>query len=217
MTAKTTERLRSMGFISSTDAERISEAITNAERTTSGEIVAVIADQSSRYDHIPLMWAALLALIVPWPLIYFTWMKVQIIFLIQLVVFLALFFLAWHPKVRMALVPRSILRANTRRRAAEQFLAQNLHTTTGRTGVLIFVSLAEQRVDIIADSGIDQRVPKGTWQSIVDEFTSEIGAGKATDGFVHAIERIGVHLSEHFPPGSIDPNELPDHLIVLRD
>lgn len=206
-----------MGFISSTDAERISEAITNAERTTSGEIVAVIADQSSRYDHIPLMWAALLALIVPWPLIYFTWMKVQIIFLIQLVVFLALFFLAWHPKVRMALVPRSILRANTRRRAAEQFLAQNLHTTTGRTGVLIFVSLAEQRVDIIADSGIDQRVPKGTWQSIVDEFTSEIGAGKATDGFVHAIERIGEHLSEHFPPGSIDPNELPDHLIVLRD
>lgn len=206
-----------MGFISSTDAERISEAITNAERTTSGEIVAVIADQSSRYDHIPLMWAALLALIVPWPLIYFTWMKVQIIFLIQLVVFLALFFLAWHPKIRMALVPRSILRANTRRRAAEQFLAQNLHTTTGRTGVLIFVSLAEQRVDIIADSGIDQRVPKGTWQSIVDEFTREIGAGKATDGFVHAIERIGSHLSEHFPPGSIDPNELPDHLIVLRD
>lgn len=206
-----------MGFISSTDAERISEAITNAERTTSGEIVAVIADQSSRYDHIPLMWAALLALIVPWPLIYFTWMKVQIIFLIQLVVFLALFFLAWHPTVRMALVPRSILRANTRRRAAEQFLAQNLHTTTGRTGVLIFVSLAEQRVDIIADSGIDGRVPKGTWQSIVDEFTREIGAGKATDGFVHAIQRIGAHLAEHFPPGSIDPNELPDHLIVLRD
>ncbi|MFA7306422.1 MAG: TPM domain-containing protein [Hyphomicrobium sp.] len=217
MTAKTTERLRSMGFINSKDAERISQAITNAERTTSGEIVAVVADQSSRYEHIPLMWAALLALIVPWPLIYFTWMKVQIIFLIQLIVFLALFFLAWHPKIRMALVPRSILRANTRRRAAEQFLAQNLHTTTGRTGVLIFVSLAEQRVDIIADSGIDGRVPKGTWQSIVDEFTSEIGAGKATDGFVHAIERIGAHLSEHFPPGSIDPNELPDHLIVLRD
>jgi putative membrane protein len=206
-----------MGFMSRKDAERISEAITNAERTTSGEIVAVIADQSSRYEHIPLMWAALLALIVPWPLIYFTWMKVQIIFLIQLIVFLALFFLAWHPKIRMALVPRSILRANTRRRAAEQFLAQNLHTTAGRTGVLIFVSIAEQRVDIIADSGIDARVPKGTWQSIVDEFTREIGAGKATDGFVHAIERIGAHLSEHFPPGSIDPNELPDHLIVLRD
>ena len=80
-------------------------------------------------------------------------------------------------KVRLALVPKSIANANVRRRASEQFLAQNLHTTTGRTGVLIFVSVAEQRVEIIADSGIDARVPKGTWQNIVDEFTREIGDG----------------------------------------
>jgi putative membrane protein len=214
---ETTRRLQPMSFISSTDAERISEAITSAERTTSGEIVAVIAEQSSRYQHIPFMWAALLALIVPWPLIHFTWMNVQLIFLIQLFVFLALLALAWHPKVRMALVPKSIANANARRRASEQFIAQNLHTTAGRTGVLLFVSVAEQRVEIIADAGIDARVPKGTWQAIVNEFTRAIGEGRAVDGFVRAIEQIGAHLSEHFPPGSIDPNELPDHLIVLRN
>jgi putative membrane protein len=163
------------------------------------------------------MWAALLALVIPWPLIHFTWMKVQWIFLIQLLVFLALLALAWHPKVRMALVPKSIANANAKRRASEQFLAQNLHTTTGRTGVLLFVSVAEQRVEIIADSGIDARVEKGTWQKIVDDLTRDIGAGRTTGGFVHAIQRIGAHLSEHFPPGSIDPNELPDHLIVLRN
>jgi putative membrane protein len=60
-------------------------------------------------------------------------------------------------------------------------------------------------------------VPKGTWQQIVDDFTREISAGHAVDGFVHAIGRIGGHLAEHFPPGSRDPNELPDHLIVLRN
>ncbi|HEY8194270.1 MAG TPA: TPM domain-containing protein [Hyphomicrobium sp.] len=206
-----------MTFISSKDAERISQAITDAERTTSGEIVAVVAEQSSRYQHIPFMWAALLALVIPWPLIHFTWMRVQWIFLIQLLVFLALLALAWHPKVRMALVPKSIANANAKRRASEQFLAQNLHTTTGRTGVLLFVSVAEQRVEIIADSGIDARVEKGTWQKIVDDLTRDIGAGRTTGGFVHAIQRIGAHLSEHFPPGSIDPNELPDHLIVLRN
>ncbi len=206
-----------MSFISANDAERISAAITHAERGTSGEIVAVVAEQSSRYQHIPFMWAALLAQIVPWPLIHFTWMKVQWIFLIQLLVFLALLALAWHPKVRMSLVPRSIANANARRRASEQFLAQNLHTTAGRTGVLLFVSIAEQRVEIIADSGIDARVPKGTWQTIVDDFTREIGAGRPVDGFVHAIRRIGEHLAEHFPPGSIDPNELPDHLVILRN
>lgn len=205
-----------MSFISNADADRISEAITKAERTTSGEIVAVITEQSSRYQHVPLMWAALLALIVPWPLIHFTWMKVQWIFLIQLLTFLALLALAWHPKMRVALVPKSIANANVRRRASEQFIAQNLHTTTGRTGVLIFVSVAEHRIEIIADSGISARVPEGTWQNIVDEFTREISDGKPVDGFVHAIERIGELLSKHFPPGSIDPNELPDHLIVLQ-
>jgi putative membrane protein len=206
----------SMSFISAKDAERVSAAITKAERNTSGEIVAVVADQSSRYQHIPFMWAALLALVIPWPLIHFTWMQVQWIFLIQLLAFLGFLALAWHPRVRMSLVPKSILHANTRRRASEQFLAQNLHTTEGRTGVLIFVSVAEKRVEIIADSGIDARVEKGTWQRLVDDFTKEIGEGRAVEGFERAIARIGDLLSQHFPPGASDPNELPDHLIVLR-
>ncbi|WP_045834591.1 TPM domain-containing protein [Hyphomicrobium sp. 99] len=205
-----------MNLISAKDADRISAAITDAERNTSGEIVAVVADQSSHYQHIPYMWAALLALVIPWPLIHFTWMPVQWIFLIQLLVFLGLLTLAWHPRVRMSLVPRAILNANTRRRASEQFLAQNLHTTEGRTGVLIFVSLAEQRVEIIADSGIDALVPNGTWQKIVDELTADIGAGRAVEGFERAIRKIGELLAAHFPPGDADPNELPDHLIVLR-
>lgn len=196
-------------------AERISAAITEAEKKTSGEIVVVVAEQSGSYPHVPFMWAALLALLVPWPLIHFTWMKVQWIFLIQLLVFLALLALAWPSRIRLALVPRPILRAHSRRRATEQFLAQNLHTTSGRTGVLIFVSLAERHVDIIADSAIDARVPPGTWQTIVDEFTDKITDGNATEGFVTAIGKIGNHLAQHFPPGMADPNELPDHLIVL--
>ena len=118
-----------MSLISAKDSERISAAITDAERTTSGEIIAVVAEQSSRYQYVPFMWAALLALVIPWPLIHFTWMKVQWIYLIQLLVFLVLLVLAWHPRVRMSLVPNSVANANVHRRAAEQFLAQNLYTT----------------------------------------------------------------------------------------
>ena len=206
-----------MSFITAEDANRISVAITDAERKTSGEIVAVVAPQSSHYEYAPLMWAALLALVVPWSLIHFTWMKVQWIYLLQLLVFLALFALTWHPKVRMSLVPKSMLHTNVHRRAAEQFLAQDLYTTEGRTGVLLYVSIAEQRVEIIADSGIDARVAKGTWQRIVDYLTAEISAGRQVEGFIQAIERMGKHLAEHFPPGSINPNELPDHLIFLRN
>jgi putative membrane protein len=92
---------------------------------------------------------------------------------------------------------------------------QNLHTTAGRTGVLLFVSVAERHAEIVADKGIDALVPKGTWKAIIDQLTAAIGNGNATEGFVVAIGAIGTALAQHFPPGAHDPNELPDHLIIL--
>jgi len=204
-----------MALFTREEEERISAAITAAERKTSGEIVAVVADSSETYLYAPFLWAALVALLVPWPLIHFTWMKVQYIFLIQLAVFLVLLVVLWPKNVRVALVPRSIRNNHAKRRATEQFLAQNLHTTKGRTGVLIFVSVAERHAEVLADKAIDDRVPAGTWQEIVDTLTSEISQGRATDGFIQAIMAAGDHLARHFPPGAPDPNELPDHLIVL--
>lgn len=207
---------RASSLMPAEDQARVAAAITEAEKKTAGEIVAVVAGQSSTYLYIPFMWAALVALLVPWPLIYFTWISVQWIYGIQLAVFLALLVVMLPLPVRLMLVPRTVKRARAHARAVEQFLAQNLHTTAGRTGVLIFVSVAERYAEILADTGIDAKVAKGTWQQIVDQLTSEIGSGKAADGFVHAIGSVGKHLAKHVPPGSNDPNELPDHLILLE-
>jgi putative membrane protein len=204
-----------MAFISDHDQARIGAAIAAAEKKTSGEIVAVLSGESASYLHVPFLWAALIALIVPWPLVYFTWWPVQWIYLIQLSVFLAILLLTLPRRVRYALVPQSIKTERAHRRAVEQFLVQNLHTTAGRTGVLIYVSVAERYAEIIADTGIDAKVPNGTWQAIVEDLTSNIAAGRAGEGFVHAVERSGELLAQHFPPGTRDPNELPNHLIVI--
>lgn len=210
------ERSDEMALFTTQEAQRISEAITQAERKTSGEIVAVVAESSDSYLYVPFLWAALIALLVPWPLIHYTWMQVQYIYVIQLVVFAALVALLWPKSVRTALVPRTLRQSHAKRRATEQFLVQNLHTTAGRTGVLIFVSVAERHAEILADQGIDAKVPAGTWQTIVDGLTRDIGNGRAADGFVGAIQATGEHLAQHFPPGALDPNELPDHLIILE-
>lgn len=200
-----------------TDAEelRISEAIAAAEKKTSGEIVAVVTAASQSYLYVPFMWAAIIALLVPWPLIYLTWWPMHMVYFVQLATFLILLLLLMPRPVRVTLVPRSIQRMHAHRRAVEQFLAQSMHTTAGRTGVLIFVSVTERYAEVLADSGINAKVPQGSWQAIVDHLTADIADGRATDGFVHAIEMAGGHLAQHFPPGSRDPNELPDHLIVL--
>jgi putative membrane protein len=203
-------------LISVADQVRISDAIARAEKSTSGEIVAVAAAQSSTYLYAPFMWAALLALMVPWPLMAFTWWPNAWIYSAQLVVFLIALMIFLPRQVRRLLVPPSVKKTRAHQHAVEQFLVQDLHTTKGRTGVLIFVSVAERYAEILADTGIDSKVAEGTWQGIVSQMTSEIGAGRPGDGFVHAIEGVAQHLSRHFPPGSHDPNELPDHLIILQ-
>lgn len=205
-----------MNLFTAEEERRIAEAIEAAERTTSGEIVAVVATESDSYLVAPFTWAALLALLVPWPLIYLTWLPVQWIYLVQLLVFLALVAVLLPRPVRLLLVPASVKRQRAHRRAVEQFLVQDLHTTGGRTGVLIFVSIAERYAEVLADTAIDRQVPKGTWQGIVDRLTDRIAAGHAADGFVGAVTEAGNYLAQHFPPGSTDPNELPNHLIVLH-
>ena len=202
-------------LISDDDRRRIAEAITAAEAKTSGEIVAVIAPSSASYLHVPFLWAALVALILPWPFIYGTWWPVQHVYLLQLGVFAALAFLLMHWPLRLALVPRSAKHARAHRRALEQFLAQNLHTTVGRTGVLIFVSVAERYAEIIADAGIHQRVPDDAWANIINDLTARIGEGEATQGFVSAIAAVGDLLARHFPPQPRPVEALGNHLIVL--
>jgi putative membrane protein len=205
-----------MSLFSIADQEKIAAAIAQAETKTSGEIVAVVSASSSSYLYAPFLWASLIALLVPWPFIVYTWWPVVWIYLLQLAVFFVLLAVFLIRPLRYRLVPRSIKKRTAHRRAVEQFLAQNLHTTQGRTGVLIFVSLAERHAEIVADTEIDETVRKGTWQEIVDELTRHLSRDQATDGFITAIKQIGSHLSAAFPPGSGDPNELPDHLIIIE-
>jgi putative membrane protein len=204
-----------MTLVSEEDRKRISDAITAAETKTSGEIVAVIAPQSGSYLYAPLLWAALIALAVPFPFIFWTWWPIQHIYFLQLAVFALIGLVLLYPPFRVALVPRSVKRGQAHRRAVEQFLAQNLHTTAGRTGVLIFVSAAERYAEIIADEGIDAKVPPATWKDIIDDLTAHIGSGQGDEGFVRAIGAVGAHLAEHFPAGAHDAHGLPNHLIVL--
>jgi putative membrane protein len=204
-----------MSLFSSEEERRVSDAITQAERKTSGEIVVVVAARSDTYLYVPPLIGALVSLLVPWPLIFFTRLDVESIYLAQLALFLVLTGLLLPPAVRTAFVPQRIKRLHAHRRAVEQFIAQNLHTTTGHTGVLIFVSVAERHAEILADAAIDAKVPQGTWKSIVDALTAAIADGKPTDGLVAAIAAVGAHLTRHFPPDTRDVNELPDHLIVL--
>ncbi len=203
-------------MISHADKLAVEKAIGEAEQNTSGEIVAVIAWASGGYYYVPYLWGAIAALIVPWPLIYWTWMPVQEIYLIQLAVFALLAFVLHYQPLRLALVPRSVMRQRAHARAMQQFVAQNIYTTPGHTGVLLFVSAAERYVEVVTDAGIHAKVPDTEWQDIIAKLTNEIGKGNAGEGLVKAIHRIGEHLTAHFPAPAGGRNLLPNHLVILN-
>src|SRR6187200_3057730 len=178
----------------------ITHAITRAEAKTSGEIVVVAAGASDGYRSFVIMWAALLALAVPIPLILISNWPIEYIYLLQLAVFFVASVVFQWPPLRFALVPRSVKHLRSHQKAVEQFLAQNLHTTKGRTGVLIYVSFAEHYAEVIADDGIYKKVPQETWNGVLNTLTTHLGRGQRTQGFMTAIETCGKILAEHFPP-----------------
>jgi putative membrane protein len=194
---------------------RVAEAIAAAERGTAGEIVVVIAPRCDDYALVPLAWAAIIALLVP-PVLYgLFWLSPVTIYAATIGTFAVLALILGLWPVRVAVTPRAVRRKHARRCAREQFLTQELHTTRGRTGVLIFVALAERYCEVIADTAIAAKVPAEAWRGIIDRLLAEIRGGRAVDGLVGAIAAAGAILAQHFPPGAENPDELPDHLIVL--
>lgn len=202
-------------MITDTDKARIAEAIRAAEAKTAGEIFCVIAQHSSDYRLVPLAWAAVIALVVPLPLIYLTTWSASAIYLIQLIAFLAAAIGLSQPGIRFHIVPRRTKHDRAHAEAMRQFWAQGLHKTQSRTGVLIFASAAERYAEIVADAGINEKVTPEVWARAIHALVSAIKHGKPGDGFVAAIAECGAVLAAHFPPGAMKKDELADKLVEI--
>ncbi|MBI3513552.1 MAG: TPM domain-containing protein [Proteobacteria bacterium] len=202
-------------MITEPDKARIAAAIRQAEAQTAGEIFCVIARQSSDYRLVPIAWAAAIALFTPLPLITLTDWSVAVVYLSQLLVFLAAALALAHPKLRFRIVPRRARHDRAHAEAMRQFFAQGLDKTEHRTGVLIFASAGERYAEIVADAGINEKVAPNVWDDAVDALVTAIKADRAADGFIAAIERCGTVLATHFPPGALKRDELPNRLLEL--
>ncbi len=210
-----------MAVLSDADHGRISDAIRKAEAGTSGEIVCVLARRSDDYFFpaaFVLTVGAMIASLAVGLWIDQTWHTLQFwqFVAIQIAAGAALLALIWlRPGLRIHFVPRRLRYIRAHRAAVAQFLATNIHATQGRTGVLIFVSLAERYAEVIADRAIDARVPQERWNAIVAHLVAHAAKGEIVAGFEHAIAETGALLAEGFPRGADDANELEDRLVEL--
>jgi putative membrane protein len=195
--------------------QQVAAAIARVERDTDAELVTVLAPRADDYAYIPVLWAALIALLLPGIINYYPgWLSAHQLLMVQWLTFIGVGLLFRVPAITTRLVPRRVRHWRAANLARRQFLERNLHHTVGGTGVLIFVSEAERYVEIIVDHGISARIGDETWAAIVAEFTKAVGRGETLQGFLACIEACGEHLKLHIPVTQAR-NELPDRLIIL--
>jgi putative membrane protein len=200
---------------------RVAEAIRAAEENTAGEIYCVVAQRSDGYFFSSAMAVAASILVISLAVAFLleSWwltMRLPVFVSAQLLALAAALALVYAlPGLRIRLAPRRWQYMRAHENALKQFLAKNVHLTAERTGVLIFVSLAERYAEIVADAGINSKVPQDIWDSIVAGLIDDARNGVLADGFVTAVAAVGTLLAEHFPVGPNDVNELDDHLVEI--
>ena len=216
------------------DHAKVSAAIAAAEAKSGGEIIAIATEQSDAYHDVGLHYAVLvlflvLAFFAAWPAQLEQWWTrlmgwtaeptqrelLTLLLFFALLKFLAvLFILKWRP-LRLLLTPGSTKTRRVRRRAIMLFKAGAERRTIGRTGILIYLSMAEHRAEIVGDEAITKVTTAETWGEAMTALLTHVKAGRPGDGIVAAVEIIGAVLAEHFPKGDADTNEIPDKLIEL--
>jgi len=224
------------------DHQHIAQAIAAAEARTTGEIYCVVARQLGAYRWVPYALGAFAALLTPlavwllapdahrWPLIGEGWSSGNLTPLdidnavatgllaqgiLQVVAFCLGFLIGLPLRIRLSLVPRGMRRIEAERAALQQFLAHGLQKTSRRTGVLLFVALAERQAVLIADEGINAKVGADVWAGTVSALTDAARHGRLAEGLVEAIATCGTALAAHFPAEGPSLNELPNRVVEL--
>lgn len=219
-------------LLSREELDRLSKAIAEAEKKTSGEIKLMIVKNSSKFPDLfrtlVLIFIALILLLEWWfwPELLFRrfgggltrygfggsgGVFLSLAFLISLV--LAAIFQNFD-FVKRLLTRSSVLAQWVWLRAELEFHREGMGKTEGRTGILILLSLFEHRAVVLADKAINEKLDKDVWQNVVDSVVDGVKKGQLAENLELAIQQCGNHLAKHFPIKPGDTNELSNTVIV---
>jgi putative membrane protein len=224
-----------MRQLSQDDHDIVTAAVTAAERNSDGEIVTIVAGRSDAYHDVALHYAVLAMLLVPAalafvPQAWIDWAATLLLgwnaelnretvmlylFAKMAAAFLVVRLILAYQPLRLALTPGATKHRRVHRRAVELFRTGCELKTRGRTGVLLYLSLAEHRAEIVADEAIASQVDADVWGEAMAALIDEVRAGRPGVGMAKAVEKIGAVIAPILPPTLDNPNELPDRLIVL--
>jgi putative membrane protein len=209
-------------FLTAAERDQVTAVVREVELTTSGEIVPMIVSRSDDYP----MAAAVCSTAISLPLgLLLTDLLGSHLWIGDRNIWLFLGIIAFSYPVFYALILRTdgFKRFFLNRRQAEHevreaalaaFYSERLYKTRDENGILIFISVLEQKVWILADAGINRKIEQAAWEDIVSELTAGIKAGRRCEALCAAVRRVGGILSTHFPYEKSDTDEL--HNLIVK-
>lgn len=206
-------------YLSRDELNNIESAITKAEKSTSGEIVLAIADNSDLYQHGVMIWGFIVSLIALVAANYYLLPLMPQHHLAQsstLVGVAVLGFICGSfivricPSLRLFFIHKDEMARRVEEQTCRAFFNFDVSKTRGDTGIIILVSMLEHMVHVHGDSAISDKLSELDWANICNTITAGIKRGKLADGLSEAVAKSGELLAKHFPASSDNPNELPN-------
>lgn len=204
-----------MIHLTQSDQDKISKAVLEAELLTTGEIVPMVVTQSDNYPGARWRLAIVTAMFFGFLAYYFlgdfdpAW-----ILWVQIPGLYIGYWLGTFSAVLRPFLESSKVDEEVHQRALQAFISLELHATKDRTGILIMASLFERRVEILADTGINAKVSRDTWQGIVADMIGRIKSDDLTEGFCIAVRECGEVLAKDFPGSHDNPDEISNKVVI---
>lgn len=191
--------------------EALAQAVRDIENKTDAELVIVVRGRSGTYRHADYLCGAIVGLVglvfvLFSPFEFHTyWVPIDVALLFAAGAFVC----SRTNTLRRTLTAKNFRAKAARTGAAAMFYEAGIANTSAENGLLIYLSLLERRLEIIADRGILKAVPALKWNNAVFEL-KRIGRNPDPDNLVKAMRHLGDLLAEHMPATGENPNELPD-------
>lgn len=214
------------------EKEKIKASVKEAESKTSGEIATGFIKESDNYAVYELTFAVFFGIVYFIAMLFFAngieesirqmfWEYSPHYLLMfygfsTFLVIAIVYLLTNIPFIDRLIVPKSVMQQKVNQRAVRHFLESGVYNTKDRTGVLIFISSLERRVELLADKGISEKISQEKWDAIVGHIVDGIKSNQLVKYLSESIRECGSLLAEQFPIQPDDVNELKDDIHILE-
>ncbi len=203
-------------FLSQEEQQQVINCVKEVEKTTSGEIVPLICTASSDYPRAQASGALVLGMLLSIPTCILIgredmWTALALFLVSYSLIYVAM---ALLPGLRRIFVLSREMGDEVEEGAITSFFTHGLNNTKAKTGILIYVSVYEKRVRILADAGINAKVDPGTWDAAVAKLGQGIHDGKQAEAICDAVRSCGELVSEKFPIRHDNTDELPNLIVT---